>query len=145
MKAMEKIEGITLTPFLVKLNYFINEFNAGKSAALRLTNDFRIVALLFPEQIDVQHLSLYASEIPPSTARQINSKNCNLERGRDRENALTCKNPKPESEIITLAKIRAEDQSGPTEPVLPWTNRIPTVGSHLYIGLQFNLKIKNKK
>lgn len=77
---------ITLTPFLIKLNDFINEFNVSKSAALRFADDFRIVTLLFSEEIDIQHLSRFP--LPLKNNKQQGPENASKIQ---RERALSCK------------------------------------------------------
>ena len=50
------MERITLAPFLVELNDFVDKLDAGETTSLRLADDFRVVALVFSEEIDIQHL-----------------------------------------------------------------------------------------
>lgn len=51
----------TLTPFFVELDNLVDEINTGESLPLRISDDLRIVPLLFSKQIDIQHYSANSS------------------------------------------------------------------------------------
>jgi len=44
---------ITFSPFFVEIDNFVNYFDAGKTTALRFTDDFRVVTLFNSEEIDI--------------------------------------------------------------------------------------------
>lgn len=48
-------EILTRTPLFVEVDNLINNFNVGKSPALRFPDDLRIIPLLYSKQIDIQH------------------------------------------------------------------------------------------
>lgn len=48
----------TLAPLLVEEDDMVDEWNVGEAAVLGLPDALGVVALLLPEQVDIQHPSL---------------------------------------------------------------------------------------
>lgn len=49
-----------MTPFFIELDDLVDDLDAFESTALRLSDDLGVAALLFSEEIDVQHCWMLA-------------------------------------------------------------------------------------
>ena len=77
---------VTLSPFFVGTNDLVDEIDVCESPALRFAHDFRIVALLFPEEIYIQHFISLPITIPDySVCKRVSMYDFGVWRGRERE------------------------------------------------------------
>lgn len=65
------MERITLAPFFVEVDDFVDEINVGVTTSLGLADDFRVVALVFSEEVDVQHFFPFLSLASLSRIRKM--------------------------------------------------------------------------